>query len=197
MKLRDSLAENKSIRLQAEAETWQDAVKIGVDLLVAADVVEPRYYQAILDGVEQFGPYFVIAPGLAMPHGRPEEGVKKTGFALVTLKKPLEFNHEDNDPVDILITMAAVDANTHQEVGIMQIVNLFEGTSEDAQKDGAELLEPTTDTVTYSDGATEEVYGFDIPVPELDKEFDVALLGKKGVWYDHKVSVTNPVKVEE
>ena len=92
MKLRDSLAENKSIRLQAEAETWQEAVKIGVDLLVAADVVEPRYYQAILDGVEQFGPYFVIAPGLAMPHGRPEEGVKKTGFSLVTLKKPLEFN---------------------------------------------------------------------------------------------------------
>lgn len=126
MKLRDSLAENKSIRLQAEAETWQEAVKIGVDLLVAADVVEPRYYQAILDGVEQFGPYFVIAPGLAMPHGRPEEGVKKTGFSLVTLKKPLEFNHDDNDPVDILITMAAVDANTHQEVGIMQIVNLFE-----------------------------------------------------------------------
>ncbi|CTT99539.1 ascorbate-specific PTS system EIIA component [Escherichia coli] len=106
MKLRDSLAENKSIRLQAEAETWQDAVKIGVDLLVAADVVEPRYYQAILDAVEQHGPYFVLAPGLAMPHGRPEEGVKKTGFALVTLKKPLEFNHEDNDPVDILITMA-------------------------------------------------------------------------------------------
>jgi len=126
MKLRDSLAENKSIRLQAEAETWQDAVKIGVDLLVAADVVEPRYYQAILDAVEQHGPYFVLAPGLAMPHGRPEEGGKKTGFALVTLKTPLVFNHEDNDPVDILITMAAVDANTHQEVGIMQIVNLFE-----------------------------------------------------------------------
>lgn len=126
MKLHESLAQNHSIRLQAEAETWQEAVKIGVDLLVAADVVEPRYYQAILDGVAQHGPYFVIAPGLAMPHGRPEEGVKKTGFALVTLKKPLIFNHEDNDPVDILITMAAVDATTHQEVGIMQIVNLFD-----------------------------------------------------------------------
>lgn len=126
MKLRDSLAENNSICLNAEAETWQDAVKIGVDMLVAADVVEPRYYQAILDGVEHFGPYFVIAPGLAMPHGRPEEGVKKTGFALVTLKKPLVFNHEDNDPVDILITLAAVDANAHQEVGIMQVVNLFD-----------------------------------------------------------------------
>ncbi|MFT8209883.1 MAG: PTS ascorbate transporter subunit IIA [Symbiopectobacterium sp.] len=126
MKLRDSLLENQSIRLQAEAATWQEAVKIGVDLLVAADVVEPRYYQAILDGVERFGPYFVIAPGLAMPHGRPEEGVKKTGFALVTLKTPLPFNHEDNDPVDLLITLAAEDATAHQEVGIMQIVNLFE-----------------------------------------------------------------------
>jgi PTS system ascorbate-specific IIA component len=126
MKLRDSLAENNSIRLHAEAETWQDAVKIGVDMLVEAGVVEPRYYQAILDGVKQFGPYFVIAPGLAMPHGRPEEGVLKTGFALVTLKAPLVFNHEDNDPVDILITLAAVDANAHQEVGIMQVVNLFD-----------------------------------------------------------------------
>ena len=53
MKLHESLAQNHSIRLQAEAETWQEAVKIGVDLLVAADVVEPRYYQAILDGVAQ------------------------------------------------------------------------------------------------------------------------------------------------
>ena len=126
MKLRDSLAENKSIRLQAEANSWQEAVKVGVDLLVEAGVVEPRYFQAILDGVERFGPYFVIAPGLAMPHGRPEEGVKKNGFALVTLKTPMVFNHEDNDPVDILITLAAVDARTHQEDGIMQIVNLFE-----------------------------------------------------------------------
>ena len=52
--------------------------------------------------------------------------MKKNGFALVTLKTPLAFNHEDNDPVDILITLAAVDARTHQEDGIMQIVNLFE-----------------------------------------------------------------------
>lgn len=126
MKLRDSLAKNHSVRLQAEASTWQEAVGIGVDLLVEAGVVEPRYYQAILDGVAQFGPYFVIAPGLAMPHGRPEEGVKQTGFALVTLKTPLIFNHEENDPVDILITLAAVDAHAHQEVGIMQIVTLFE-----------------------------------------------------------------------
>lgn len=82
----------------------------------------------------------------------------------------------------------------HVSLVSKKIVNLFEGTSEDAQKDGAELLEPTTDTVTYSDGATEEVYGFDIPVPAIDEEFDVALIGKKNKWYDHKVKVTNPQK---
>lgn len=85
----------------------------------------------------------------------------------------------------------------HVSLHSKHIVNLFVGKAKDAKKDGAELLEPTTDTVTYSNGATEEVYGFDIPVPELDKEFDVALIGTKGVWYDHKVSVTDPVKVEE
>lgn len=77
------------------------------------------------------------------------------------------------------------------------ILNLFPGLAEDAKKEGAKVLEPTTDTVTYSDGYTEEVYGFDVPVPELEKEFDLALIGKKGKWYDHKVSVSNPVKVEE
>ena len=84
----------------------------------------------------------------------------------------------------------------HVSLASKNIVNLFVGTSEDAQKDGAELLEPTTDTVTYSDGMTEEVYGFDIPVPAIDEEFDLALIGKKNKWYDHKVKVTNPQKEE-
>ncbi|ELO0973524.1 PTS ascorbate transporter subunit IIA [Raoultella ornithinolytica] len=151
MKLRDSLVENNSILLQADASTWQEAVKLSVDLLVKADVVEPRYYQAILDGVAQHGPYFVIAPGLAMPHGRPEEGVKKTGFALITLRKPLAFNHEDNDPVDILITMAAVDANTHQEVGIMQIVNLFD---DEANFDRLRACRTVQEVLNLIDNAT-------------------------------------------
>lgn len=73
------------------------------------------------------------------------------------------------------------------------IVNLYYGLAEDAQKEGAQLLEPTPEEVTYEDLTTEEVNSFDVPVPYLDDEFDVALLGKKGVWYDHKVSVSNPV----
>ncbi len=80
----------------------------------------------------------------------------------------------------------------HISLGSKNIVNLYPGLAEDAQKDGAELLTPTVDTVTYSDGWVQEVYGFDIPVPALDEEFDVALIGKKGKWYDHKVKVSNP-----
>ena len=71
------------------------------------------------------------------------------------------------------------------------IVNLFPGTAEDAQKDGAELLEPTTDTVRYEDGTEEEVNGFDVPVAALDEPFQLALIGTKGNWYDHEVTVSD------
>ena len=82
----------------------------------------------------------------------------------------------------------------HSVMPSQNALNLFAGTAEDAQKEGASLIQPTTETVTYDDGTSEEVYAFDVPVPYLDKEFDCALIGKKGVWYDHKVSVSNPVK---
>ena len=82
----------------------------------------------------------------------------------------------------------------HVSLGSKNIVNLFVGTSEDAGKEGAAILEPTVDEVTYSGGGKEEVYGFDIPVPAIDQEFDCALVGTKGNWYDHKVKVTDVVK---
>lgn len=81
----------------------------------------------------------------------------------------------------------------HISLGSKKILNLYPGLAEDAAKDGAVLLEPTTDTVTYSDGMTEEVYGFDVPVPVVGEEFDLALIGTKGKWYDHKVKVSDPV----
>ena len=81
----------------------------------------------------------------------------------------------------------------HISLGSKKILNLYPGLAEDAAKDGAVLLEPTMDTVTYSDGMTEEVYGFDVPVPAIGEEFDLALIGTKGKWYDHKVKVSDPV----
>lgn len=81
----------------------------------------------------------------------------------------------------------------HVSLVSKKIMNLYVGKAEEAQKEGAELLQPTTDTVTYLDGTSEEVFGFDIPVAAVDADFDLALIGEKGVWYDHVVSVSNPV----
>ena len=92
-----------------------------------------------------------------------------------------------------VLTVKDGQMTIHVSLTSKNIVNLFPGLKEDAQKEGAVLLQPTTDTVDYHDGtAPEEVFGFDIPVPYLDEEFDLAIIGKAGKWYDHKVSVTNP-----
>ncbi|MDD5864422.1 MAG: iron transporter [Firmicutes bacterium] len=94
------------------------------------------------------------------------------------------------------LTVSGGEMTIHVSLASKKIVNLFVGTAEQAQQDGARWLEPTEDTVTYSDGMEEAVFGFDIPVARLGQEFDLAILGTKGVWYDHKVSVQNPVPVE-
>ena len=94
------------------------------------------------------------------------------------------------------LTVENGEMTIHITLGSKKILNLYPGLAEDASEEGTELLLPTEDTVTYSDGMTEEVYGFDVPVPMLETEFDLALIGTKGKWYDHKVSVSNPVPLE-
>ena len=103
--------------------------------------------------------------------------------------------NEANDGKGVL-TVENGKMTIHISLVSKNIVNVFLGTKEEAQADGAELIEPTTDEVTYSDGTTDEVYGFDIPVEKLDEDFNVAIIGKKGTWYDHVVSVSNPVPQE-
>ncbi len=84
----------------------------------------------------------------------------------------------------------------HITLPSQNIVNLYVGLAADAQNDEANWLQPTTDTVTYSDGTTEEVYGYDVPVTGLGS-FDLAILGTKGTWYDHKVEISNPTLLED
>lgn len=82
----------------------------------------------------------------------------------------------------------------HVSLASTHIVNLYLGKAVDATANASDWLQPTTDTVTYSDGTSEEVYGFDIPVSAVDADFDLAILGTKGKWYDHVVSVRNAVQ---
>ena len=139
-----------------------------------------------------------------------EMGIISSGAAAASAQTELEdgtysaaFNTDSsmfrvNETCDGKGTLTAADGQMTIHVTLLskKILNLFPGTAEEAEKDGAVLLEPTVDEVTYSDGTTEEVYGFDIPVPVIGEEFDCALVGEKGKWYDHKVSVTDPVKTE-
>lgn len=95
-----------------------------------------------------------------------------------------------------VLTVENGEMTIHVSLTSKNILNLYPGLAEDAAKEDAILLIPTVDEVTYSDGYTETVHGFDVPVSAIGVEFDLALIGKKGVWYDHKVSVDNPVPVE-
>ncbi|WP_386692221.1 MULTISPECIES: PTS sugar transporter subunit IIA [unclassified Lonepinella] len=122
--LKESLIANHSIKLNQTANNWEEAVKIGTDLLVASGAIEPRYYDNIIAKVKEMGPYIILSPGLAMPHARPEEGVIKTAFALVTLTTPVVFDGED-EPVSVLITLAGSDSDQHMQ-GIMEITQVLE-----------------------------------------------------------------------
>ncbi len=95
------------------------------------------------------------------------------------------------------LTVSNGQMTVHLIMPSKNVVNLYPGLAEDAAKEGAELINPTTESVTYPDGLSEEVYAFDVPVPYLDEEFDLALIGTKEVWYDHKVVVSSPVEDEE
>ncbi len=119
----DYLLKNGTIELNVEATDWIDAIRKGGRLLVDAGVCEPRYIEAMITGCVRNGPYIVIGPGVAMPHARPENGSLGTGYALVTLKRGVEFGDEDNDPIDILIFMAAKDQATHTEESVSQIAD--------------------------------------------------------------------------
>jgi ascorbate-specific phosphotransferase enzyme iia component len=120
--LKESLIENNSIKLNQTAANWEEAIKIGTDLLVASGAIEPRYYENIVSKIKEMGPYIVLAPGLAMPHARPEEGVIRTAFGLTTLAQPVDF---DGEQISVLVTLAGSDSDTHME-GIMEITQIFD-----------------------------------------------------------------------
>lgn len=125
MNLKNSLIENDSIALNQVATTWEEAIKISTDLLVKSGAIEERYYDEIIKKTMEYGPYYVIMPEVAMPHARPESGVVRDSFSLVTLKEPVIFG-EDAGEVSVLITLAATSTDNHNEFGLVQVADLFE-----------------------------------------------------------------------
>ena len=120
------LFENQTITLRYEAFDWQDAIGEAARLLEKVGAVTKDYYEAILKNHEDNGPYYVVVPSFAMPHAAPECGVLENGFSLVTLKTPVAFGHEEHDPVDIILCIAAKDRKSLNEDVIVQIMNMLE-----------------------------------------------------------------------
>lgn len=112
------------ISIEAGARDWRHAIELATAPLLANGTIEPSYVAALYRSHEELGPYYVLGPGLTMPHARPEDGVNRLGLALTVLKEGVNFGSEGNDPVRLLITLAASDSNSHVET-IAQLAELF------------------------------------------------------------------------
>lgn len=140
--LKDILKENQ-IGLQLKAKNWEEAVRLGGQLLLEGGCIEERYIEAMVSTVRELGPYIVIAPGIAMPHARPENGVKAIGMSLITLADGVNFGHQTFDPVQIIISICATDHNSHLQA-LAQLSELL------SQQDAIERLLAAKDLQTVT-----------------------------------------------
>lgn len=104
-----------AIRLRQPARDWREAVRCAGEALTASGAAGPAYAGEMIAAVERLGPYIVIAPGIALAHSRPSPAVRHTGLAWITLAHPVAFGHAENDPVSLVVGLAAVDESSHVE----------------------------------------------------------------------------------
>ncbi|MDG3086256.1 PTS sugar transporter subunit IIA [Vibrio hannami] len=146
MEFKQSLIDNQSILLGLETNDWREAIKAGTDMLEASGAVEPSYYDAIIESIEKMGPYICIAPDFAMPHARPEDGVNRTAFALVTLANPIDIEGEQ---VKVMITLAGSSSDEHME-GLMQVTQVLDDEESETGVNVDKLLECNTKEDIYA-----------------------------------------------
>lgn len=99
--------------LDVAVDDWRQAVKAACRPLVRAGAVTENYPARCVDMVEQHGPYMVVAPGIALAHARPEDGVNRLGLTVVRLAEPVPFGHPENDPVDLVFAFGSPDKEQH------------------------------------------------------------------------------------
>ena len=129
-----------TITLQESVEDWPQALELCAKPLLDLQVIEPEYVTAIIQQHHTLGPYYVLAPGLAMPHARPEEGAKGLGLSLLKLKQGVSFGAGEFDPVDVIVMLAAPDKNSHIEM-ISSLAELFSSDTDMAELHQVNTLE--------------------------------------------------------
>lgn len=121
----EKLFNKETIELNVEVNDWIEAIRFCGSLFVKNGNTEAKYTDAMINTVKNMGQYIVIEKGIAMPHARPEDGVKKIGMGLIKLNKPIEFGNEEYDPVDILIFICAIDKTSHLKA-LAELMTLIE-----------------------------------------------------------------------
>lgn len=120
----DYIVREKAVVAHLEAHSWEDAILKGGAQMVEKGSCTREYLETIVRKCRDNGPYIVIAPGIAMPHARPEEGALKLGYSLVTLKNGVLSGESENDPIRLLIYLAAPSVKEHNEEAISQVADL-------------------------------------------------------------------------
>lgn len=112
----EEVLELHHILLQKEVENWEEAIRLVASPLIEDHHIEKTYVDAMIANVHKFGPYIVIAKGFALAHARPEDGVNKLGVSILTLAEPVAFHSAHNDPVQMVVCLAAVNNNSHLKI---------------------------------------------------------------------------------
>ena len=131
---------------------WKEAIAKATEPLLANDYVTPAYVDAMIASTEKIGPYIVLAPKVAVPHARPEEGVKKLGISLLKLSEPVNFNlsEEFNEErmVHLIFVLAAVDNVSHL-TALKQLSEILEEDERIDELIATKTVEELYDTINH------------------------------------------------
>lgn len=121
----EDVLKDTNILLNEQVNTWEESIRRVSEPLIKEKVIEPSYVTAMIDSVNEYGPYIVIGKYIALAHARPEDGVNQLGISVATLKQPIEFGNEENDPVKIIFCLAAVDSYSHLNImkSLIDLIN--------------------------------------------------------------------------
>lgn len=121
----EDVLQDSHILLNEQVGTWEESIRRVSAPLVEEQVIDPNYVTAMIDSVKEYGPYIVIGKYIALAHARPEDGVNRLGISVATIKEPIEFGNEDNDPVKIIFCLAAIDSYSHLNImkSLIELIN--------------------------------------------------------------------------
>lgn len=119
------LTNSKLVRLNVVAKDWEDAIRQAAQPLIDEMKIKPSYVDDIIQGVNDYGPYIVLTKHVALPHARPESGALENAIGITTLKTPIEFGNEANDPVKYLFCLSAKNDYEHLNA-LAELANMFE-----------------------------------------------------------------------